>query len=76
MENKWLRVKPQDVHLFRQTFGASLEKFFDGMTGFDILTFEDDYLRMDPESEQSVEDVVLENYGDEAVELIKRLIQI
>lgn len=56
---------------FQDTFGVPLKSFWDHMTGFDVIRFDD---FVEPEDDQSTEEVVLARYGQKAVDLCRRLL--
>lgn len=74
MPSLFLRVKPTDRQLFEKTFEVSFANYFDGLFGFDICKLDDEVVKS-PKN-KSMEATVLKNYGQEAVDLIKRLIEI
>ena len=57
---------------FKRIFGISMRGFMDFMTGFDIVKF-DDWLKT--RDGMSTADCLKERYGDEAHDLVKRLIK-
>ena len=56
---------------FAATFGVPLDKFWDDVTGFDVVCF-DDWLKV-PDG-KSTEGVVRERYGAAAVKLCRELL--
>jgi len=57
-----------------EIFGVSLRSYWNNITGFDIVMFDDDVIKS-PENE-SMGATVLETYGQEAYDLIRRLISL
>ena len=58
---------------FHRFFGTYPTSFWDIYTGFDIIKF-DDYIA--PSEDQSLEEYILERHGEQAVSIIKRLLNI
>jgi len=56
---------------FVQTFGVSLSKYWNNLTGFDVIAF-DDFIK--PRQRESTAQAVKRKYGQAAVNLIHRLI--
>lgn len=61
-------------HEFAELFGIHLRPFWDNITGFDIVKF-DDHIIQSPNG-QSMEDVLQAEYGDEGVSIIQSLLKI
>ena len=59
-------------HEFAEIFGIHLKPFWDNITGFDIVKF-DEHIIQSPD-DLSMEDVIKKEYGNEAVTLIKDLL--
>ena len=57
---------------FRQIFGVQLKPFWDNLTGFDLIKFDDEVVK--PPNGQSTKKVIKERWGDEAVAMILELI--
>jgi hypothetical protein len=57
---------------FIQIFGVKLMAYFDFLTGFDIVRFDELFLKS-PDG-KSVKDVVLEKYGKEGLKIIEDLL--
>jgi hypothetical protein len=71
----------QNLDLYRQTyrefakiFGVSLRSYWNNITGFDIVMFDDEFIKS-PDN-KSMGDAILETYGQEAYDLIRRLISL
>lgn len=64
----------QYAHEFAELFGIHLRPFWDNVTGFDIVKF-DDHIIQSPDG-QSMEDVIQSEYGNEGVNIIKSLLKI
>jgi hypothetical protein len=58
---------------FQNIFGTPLKPYWDNITGFDIVRF-DEKLIKSPNG-KSISDVVLERYGKDAVELVEALLK-
>lgn len=71
MNSQYLEVLVVDATLFLAVFGKPLADFYDGIFGFDIVKF-DEWLKV-PDG-TSTKSFVLTKYGQEAVELILRLL--
>lgn len=57
---------------FKSIFGTSIDKFYEPVTGgFDIIRFNDVFIK--PPDEKSLQDVVLERYGQAACDLIHEM---
>lgn len=67
---------------FSETFGVPLASYFDNLLGFDIVKFDDEIVQPhNPDqgrdklsSELSMKEIIAKQWGDEAVELIQKLI--
>lgn len=57
---------------FHATFGCNLRKFFDSLTGFDLVKFDD--LVVKPADNQSCRDAIVAKWGEAAAKLVERLI--
>ena len=57
---------------FQRTFGRQLSGFFDLLTGFDVIKFDDEIAQ--PPDGVSTREVVQERWGDEGVNIILGLI--
>jgi hypothetical protein len=66
--------RPPDLvgQKFKRIFNRSLHTFWDPLTGFDAIKF-DDWLK--PEAGTSTRDAVLSRYGEEALNLIENLME-
>ena len=66
-------VRPADsVYLnFKNTFKANLNDYLDLLTGFDIVKFDDKVIHSG--KNESMQDVIIRNHGQEAVSMIKYL---
>jgi len=69
-----LELYGQTYREFVEIFGVSLRSYWNNITGFDIVMFDDDVIKS-PENE-SMGATVLETYGQEAYDLIRRLISL
>lgn len=58
---------------FQWTFGVPLKNFFDKITGFDVVAFDEDFVKA--EDGVSTRDAVQEKWGDEGVEILEKLIK-
>ena len=56
---------------FRHVFGVGLKPYFDLVTGFDVIKFDQEFIR--PPDGTSTANVIKARYGPEAVDLIKKL---
>ncbi len=56
---------------FKRTFNRNLKDFFDFVTGFDVIAFDEKVIQ--PADDISTADAVREKYGDAAVALCERL---
>lgn len=68
-------AKKQSVYFannadFKTIFGVHLRKFWDNVTGFDVLKF-DEFVGA---GDRSTYEVVAERFGEDGVKMIKRLI--
>lgn len=70
LENNKKRLKYQQQ--FQLTFGISLGKFWDVITGFDVVKFDEEVIK--PPDGVSTRDQILKDYGEAAVEIIEGLI--
>lgn len=70
LKNKELMVR--EAPEFRRTFNRNLKDFFDYLTGFDLIAFDDQVVK--PEFDVSTIDTVRVKWGDTAVALCQRLI--
>jgi hypothetical protein len=71
---EWAREK-KDLYVkhapeFQQIFGVRLKPYYDLLTGFDIIKFDE---LIKPGEDDSLEQAVRERFGDRAVELVKAL---
>lgn len=57
---------------FQHIFGRRLFDFWDNITGFDVIKFDEQFIK--PDEGQSTQDAVRGKYGDIAVELIHKLL--
>jgi hypothetical protein len=71
---KNLDLYGQTYRKFAEVFGVALRPYWDNITGFDIVKFDDDFIKS-PEN-KSMGDTVLETYGQEAFDLIRKLISL
>lgn len=71
MNSQWLEVLVEDATLFLAVFGKPLADFYDGIFGFDVVRF-DEWLEV-PDG-TSTKDFIHTKHGQEAVELIERLL--
>jgi len=58
--------------LFRWTFGVSLDRFWDNLTGFDIVAFDEQVVR--PEANESTAEAIERKWGAEARALAQGLV--
>ena len=63
--HKHMRLRHENKNQFHAIFGVFLSDYFDNITGFDIVKFDNEFIKA-PDG-QSTSDVVLERYGDEAM---------
>jgi hypothetical protein len=66
---KYRRLAPE----FRRVFGRLLKPYWDHLTGFDVIAF-DDFIK--PGKKESTKDAVKRKYGDEGVQLVEQLIAV
>lgn len=59
---------------FQRVFGVKLRPFWDPLTGFDVVKFDDEFIKAG--DDVSTADAVKEKYGTEALDLIKSLLGI
>lgn len=57
---------------FRETFGSPLRSFWDNITGFDVIKFNDEIIKA-PNGE-STASVVKGKYGQEGIDLVMDLL--
>jgi len=57
---------------FRQIFNTPLEDYFDLITGFDIVDFDEKHIKSI--NDESMEAVVLAAYGERGVDMIRLLL--
>lgn len=75
---KQKKLQHENRVLFQRIFGDSIDKYWDGLIGFDVVKFDHEYLEarhgdyMDGKT--SMKDMVRDNYGTDGVDLIERLI--
>ena len=74
MPSLFLKVTRQDRQLFERLFQVSFANYFDGMNGLDVAKLDDNVIKSP--DDKSMSDVVIEKYGQEADDLIHRLIQL
>ena len=65
-------VYGQEHRNFTNMFGAGLMVYWDNLTGFDVVKFDEEFLKS-PDG-KSVEDITRERYGDEGVRILKALL--
>ncbi len=56
---------------FLKTFRVPLRKYWDLRTGFDVIRFDEEFIR--PADDQTTNDAIEKKFGPEAVALIARL---
>lgn len=59
--------------IFHQTFGVSLFKFMHPIFGFDVVSFDENFIR--PPEGVSTADAITQKYGLDARRLIEKLIE-
>lgn len=69
-ENQCLRNKHYPE--FKKIFGANLFSYVDLRTGFDIVRFDEEYLKVP--AGQSTREFILLNYNQRAADLVRELI--
>jgi len=57
--------------MFQSVFGTSLGKFWDTITGFDIVKFDEEFMKT-PDG-TSTEELVRKRYGESGLSIIKHL---
>ncbi len=57
---------------FRKVFGTPLHLFWDIVTGFDIIKFDEEYIK--PADDMSTKEAIRAKYGEAGVKLIENLI--
>ena len=62
------KIKNENRQEFYNSFGVSLDNFFDLITGFDIAKFDKEIIKS--ADNESVKDKVLRKYGQGAVDVI------
>ena len=67
-----LNIRNQEHLNFSRIFGVTLNSFFDNLFGFDIVKFDEDFIKTP--DDQSMEEYIQEKYGEKGVAVIKRLI--
>jgi hypothetical protein len=66
-------IVPKDLYdQFQKTFGVKVNAYYDRMTGFDIIKFDEEFLKT-PDG-ISTHDLVVQKYGEAAADLIVKLI--
>ena len=71
MKNKWLKITPRTAGHFERIFGVPLKLYFDGILGFDLPKFEKLF---NIPSNMSMQDYIKTMYGEEGVDIIRKLI--
>ena len=71
---KYREVYGQEHRNFTNTFGVGLITYWDNFTGFDIVKFDEEFIK--PPDGESMEDVIQKEYGDEGVRIIRVLLLI
>ena len=74
MPSLLLKVNGDERRLFKRLFNVNLTDYFDGMNGLDVAKLDDNVIKSP--DDKSMSDVVIEKYGQEADDLIHRLIQL
>ena len=59
---------------FECIFGVPLKQFWDKFLGFDLLKFDDNFIKSGDLDGVSMEDVVRERFGEDGVRIVKTLI--
>ena len=59
---------------FECVFGVPLKQFWDKFLGFDLLKFDDNFIKSGDLDGVSMEDVVRERFGEDGVRIVKTLI--
>ena len=67
-KNKYIKYYPK----FSSIFGVSLKRYWDNMFGFDVVKFDDEFIKA-PDGISTAQ-AIEEKYGKDAVELIRILI--
>ncbi len=57
---------------FKSIFGTNLKPYFDMITGFDVIRFDEELIK--PGKKESTEDKVRKVYGERAVQLCRELL--
>lgn len=65
--DRYRRLAPR----FARIFGRQLRPYWNNLTGFDVIKFDD---LVKPGKKESTKDAVLRRYGQEGVDLVYRLI--
>ena len=63
----------KNARQFKQTFGVELRPYFDLVTGFDVIKFDDEFIKS---GDGACSEKVKTDYGAGAVRLIEALIAI
>lgn len=71
VDRTYLEMRIKYSRQFEDIFRVKLAKWFDNLTGFDLIGF-DDFVK--PADGESTEQTVLRDFGQEGVDLIKKLI--
>lgn len=66
-KNQYVKHAPE----FERIFGVRLKPFFDYATGFNVIDFDDKFIKS---GNKCMKDIVRKQFGDEAVDLIHKLI--
>jgi hypothetical protein len=72
-------LPPEIKRKFLETFGTSVDPYWDRIFGFDIIKFDDEVLAKYPESNQdgySSRDVIVKHHGEDAAVFIETLIDL
>ena len=68
------RIYRENAKEFKQIFRINLKPLWDNITGFDIVRFDDEFIKS-PDG-QSMKDIIQAEYGNEGVSIIKSLLKI
>lgn len=68
-----LDLRDKYHHEFKTVFGVSLHRYFNNLTGFDVVKFDEEFVKPKANKE-SMRDALKRRWGDDAVALVMNLI--
>ena len=67
-KDRYIKYEPE----FKATFGISMWPYMDMVTGFDVVKFDEEFIK--PGDNESTNAAIVHKYGREAANLIMKLI--